>query len=471
MAEEEKELSLEERRRRLEERRKELEKKRAELRRIAQQARPEAPPQPPKAPPAPPPVSEKAPPRPVPSAAEKPKPVVPTEPPADVEPKPPVTPEVERRPPTPPIEPPKPAHPVVEERKPVPPPPPPIPPSPPPEPRGKGVLIVAVAVIVIAVAVLGYLFGTGKLGGGRPGGEPTEEELQAAQAQADSVARVQYERHLSETESILAAARGSGAEEDAAEQFELAVAMRDSAVQLWSAGQTATAAQLLRDSQEQAQEAQAVAEQVARDRRAEQARRDEALRAANELVLAAEESLATVEALDGRRYAARTLAQMDSTLRSATQYVDDGEASQARRSLARLPALMTEARDEIETARAEEEEVRRRLEQQRLQEEEETRRQEEEARRAAMESTPPQIVELASPVYPPLARAAGVQGTVVLDFLVDVDGSVKDVQVVDGPAALGEAARDALLRSTIRPATQGGQPVPARMEKRFTFRL
>ena len=88
-----------------------------------------------------------------------------------------------------------------------------------------------------------------------------------------------------------------------------------------------------------------------------------------------------------------------------------------------------------------------------------------------MQSTPPQMVQLATPEYPSLARAAGVQGTVTLDFLVDADGSVKDIQVVDGPDALDEAARDALLRSTIRPATQGGQPVPARMQQRFTFRL
>ncbi len=480
MADEEKELSLEERRRRLEERRKELERKRAELRQLAEQVRQAAERR--QATPGPTAAAEKPAPGPAPPAARERDEPPPTAERARaaarvLEPKL-ETPVEQWRQAAPAVEELKPPPPRVERPAPAPAPervekapagPPPIPPPPPPERRGRGVLVAAITVIIVAAAALAYLIGTGKLGGVRRGEEPTEEELQAARA--DSIARVQYDVQLGKTEVALATAEELGAEEDAPEEFALAVAARDSAARLEAAGDLAAAVEMLLVAEEQAQLAGDAAETVAQERLADQARREEELRAAAALVAAAQESLAAVEALEGRRYAARPLAQLDSILQTASTAVEGGDPIRARRSLARLTALLTEARGEIATAKEEEEEVRRRLEQQRQDEEEERRRQEEEARRAAMESTPPQIVELATPVYPPLARAAGVQGTVVLDFLVDGDGSVRDIEVVAGPSALGEAAKDALLRSTIRPATQGGQPVAARMQQRFTFRL
>jgi TonB family protein len=364
---------------------------------------------------------------------------------------------------------PPPAPPIVPKEEPEPPRRPPIPPAPPPERRGKGALIAALAVIVIAAAAIGYLLATGKLGG--KGAGPSEDELLAAQATADSLARAAYDTALQDAEQAIEAAETTGAQDDAPELLALAMAARDSAARLESGGDLVAARQLLLASGQRAREARTAAMETQRVRREEQTRRDEELRGVLELVSAAQDSLAVVEELGGRRYAARSLARLDSVIQTAGAAVDAGDAARGRRALSRLAVLITAARDEIETARAEEEEVRQRLEEQRRQQAEEQRRQEEEAQRAPIESTPPQIVELAAPVYPPLARAAGVQGTVTLDFLVDVDGSVKDITVIDGPTALGEAARDALERSTIRPATQGGQPVTARMQKRFTFRL
>ena len=42
-----------------------------------------------------------------------------------------------------------------------------------------------------------------------------------------------------------------------------------------------------------------------------------------------------------------------------------------------------------------------------------------------------------SPIYPPLARTAHIQGTVVLHAIIDKDGTVQELQVVSGPPAAG----------------------------------
>ncbi len=434
MPDEEKELSLEERRRRLEERRKELEKRKAELRRLAEERKARE--------------EEAAAPPPVPSEVVEPEAVAP--------------PDVAEAPPAPE---------AVEEVEVAPPVRPPIPPGPPPARRGKGALVAAIVVIGIVVIGGGYMLLKGVL---RPSGprEPSEEELRAEQARQDSLLRVQLEEVLRDAGDAIAAAEAEGAAEYASELLALAVSTRDSAVEMQSVGDLQTATSVADRSVQTAREAGRQAAEARGEREREQERREAELRGVASMVGAARESVAAVGALGGRRYAAGAMVRLDSLVRTARALVDGGDAVGGRRELRGLAGLLSRAHEEIVTAKAEEEEVRRRLEEDaRRTEEEERARREEEERRAAMQSTPPQMVQLAAPEYPPLARAAGVQGTVTLDFLVDADGTVRDVQVVEGPAALGDAARDALLRSTITPATQGGQAVPARMQQKFTFRL
>jgi protein TonB len=69
------------------------------------------------------------------------------------------------------------------------------------------------------------------------------------------------------------------------------------------------------------------------------------------------------------------------------------------------------------------------------------------------------------PVYPEPARRAGVKGTVILEAVVQADGSVGEVQVLRSPGAhLGfdEAARRAVRQWHYRPGMQDGRPVAVR---------
>ena len=65
-----------------------------------------------------------------------------------------------------------------------------------------------------------------------------------------------------------------------------------------------------------------------------------------------------------------------------------------------------------------------------------------------------------APLYPAVSRRAGETGTVRLQFLVDVDGTVIDSRVEhsSGFARLDEAARDALSLCHFKPGTVDGRP-------------
>jgi bla regulator protein BlaR1 len=65
------------------------------------------------------------------------------------------------------------------------------------------------------------------------------------------------------------------------------------------------------------------------------------------------------------------------------------------------------------------------------------------------------------PEYPQADLAAGHQGTVTVDFLVDTNGTVVDSAIVrsSGYASMDEAARGALLRCRFGPALKHGQAV------------
>jgi protein TonB len=84
---------------------------------------------------------------------------------------------------------------------------------------------------------------------------------------------------------------------------------------------------------------------------------------------------------------------------------------------------------------------------------------------------PPVPVYRPDPAYPAWARENGISGTVVLRALVDREGTVRRVSVVRGVTGLTEAAQEALLRWTFRPARANGQPVMVWVEIPVSFRL
>ena len=71
------------------------------------------------------------------------------------------------------------------------------------------------------------------------------------------------------------------------------------------------------------------------------------------------------------------------------------------------------------------------------------------------------ILQRVDPIYPPMAKASHMQGTVVLRMTIDAQGLPADIQPISGPTALQDAALKAAQQWRFQPATQDGQAVPA----------
>jgi TonB family protein len=77
----------------------------------------------------------------------------------------------------------------------------------------------------------------------------------------------------------------------------------------------------------------------------------------------------------------------------------------------------------------------------------------------------------ATPVYPVAAKAAGIQGTVVLQAVISKQGDIENVSVVSGPALLQQAALDAVRTWRYRPYNLNGEPVEVFTQVNVIFTL
>jgi protein TonB len=84
---------------------------------------------------------------------------------------------------------------------------------------------------------------------------------------------------------------------------------------------------------------------------------------------------------------------------------------------------------------------------------------------------PPQKIADVAPTYPPIARAAGIQGFVILEAMIAEDGSVRDVRVLRSIPLLDAAAMEAVYQWRFTPTLLNGQPVPVVMTVTVAFRL
>ena len=83
----------------------------------------------------------------------------------------------------------------------------------------------------------------------------------------------------------------------------------------------------------------------------------------------------------------------------------------------------------------------------------------------------PVLLSCEAPVYPAMVSDAGIDGTVHVRVLVDLNGKVKDARVVDGPAVLREAALASARTALFKPALQGVHPVEVWVVIPITFQL
>ena len=68
------------------------------------------------------------------------------------------------------------------------------------------------------------------------------------------------------------------------------------------------------------------------------------------------------------------------------------------------------------------------------------------------------ILTKVAPIYPPIARAAHVGGTVVLHAIISKAGTIESLAVISGPPMLQGAALDAVKQWTYKPYLLNGEP-------------
>ena len=84
---------------------------------------------------------------------------------------------------------------------------------------------------------------------------------------------------------------------------------------------------------------------------------------------------------------------------------------------------------------------------------------------------PPVKVHHVAPVYPSIARSAGVSGVVILEAVIDGGGSVQDVRVLRSVPLLDAAALEAVRQWRFTPTLLNGQPIPVVMTVTVSFAL
>ena len=75
------------------------------------------------------------------------------------------------------------------------------------------------------------------------------------------------------------------------------------------------------------------------------------------------------------------------------------------------------------------------------------------------------------PVYPPMARAAGVQGIVIIEATISADGKVINARILRSRPLLDDAALDAVRSWEYTPTMLNGVPVPVIMTVTVQFTL
>lgn len=83
----------------------------------------------------------------------------------------------------------------------------------------------------------------------------------------------------------------------------------------------------------------------------------------------------------------------------------------------------------------------------------------------------PVRIHIDPPVYPDVARSAGVEGTVMVRALVGRDGKVKRAVVVEGNPLLNDAAITCAKTAVFRPALSNNRPVEVWVLIPVTFRI
>ena len=81
------------------------------------------------------------------------------------------------------------------------------------------------------------------------------------------------------------------------------------------------------------------------------------------------------------------------------------------------------------------------------------------------------LIHRVQPEYPPLARQARIQGTVVLQAVISREGRIENLQVLSGHPLLVPAALAAVRQWRYRPYSLNDQPVEVETQITVNFTL
>ena len=92
-------------------------------------------------------------------------------------------------------------------------------------------------------------------------------------------------------------------------------------------------------------------------------------------------------------------------------------------------------------------------------------------KRAGIDVTTPVKVFDARPVYPAAAKAAKVEGTVIIEAVIGIDGRITEARVLRSSPLLDRAALDSVAQWRYRPTTLNGVAVPVVLTVTVNFTL
>jgi len=81
------------------------------------------------------------------------------------------------------------------------------------------------------------------------------------------------------------------------------------------------------------------------------------------------------------------------------------------------------------------------------------------------------LIAKTDPTYPPIAKAQHITGIVVIEAVVNRQGTVQSLRVVSGPAMLESASLNAMKSWRYRPYVLNGAAVEFTTTESFTFTL
>lgn len=86
-------------------------------------------------------------------------------------------------------------------------------------------------------------------------------------------------------------------------------------------------------------------------------------------------------------------------------------------------------------------------------------------------SQKPTIVKRVNPIYPDIARRAGVEANVVVQLIVSKAGLPTQIEILKGHPMLNEAAIAAIKQYRFSPGMQRDKPIPVKWQIPMRFRL